>query len=52
MSLVEKPPVFLPDYMVEDWGIMPDPVIGHTWERAFNRRGYVLIKVDEGAFRG
>ncbi len=44
----EKPPVFLPDYMVEDWGILPLPPDGYIWHRDFLRAGFILIEKVNG----
>lgn len=37
-----KPPVFLPDWMVHDWGILPLASPGWYWRRDENRMGYIL----------
>ena len=37
-----KPPVFLPDWMIVDWGILPIPPANSFWQRDDNRAGYIL----------
>ena len=41
----EKPPVFLPEWIVVDWfdGAIPEPPDGMVWQRDLNRRGLVAV---------
>lgn len=46
MMIEATPPVFLPDWIVEDWGLMPIPPSGFFWTRDFLRSGYILAPLD------
>ena len=39
-----KPPVFLPDWMILEWGILPVPPDKTYWQRDPNRAGYIMIE--------
>jgi len=43
VSQEEKPPVMLPRYMVEEWGLMPLPPKDHEWRVAFNYCGWIAV---------
>jgi len=38
----QKPPLFLPDYILEDYSILPNAPMGFLWVRDDNRCGYIL----------
>jgi hypothetical protein len=42
---VVPPRVLLPRWMVEDWGVFPDPTAGFQWVQKFNMHAWELLPV-------